>query len=53
MYMMEDVVESVTWKLLEGAEPGGTDSEYLQGWLIKHRDHRKELVLLCDLLLTC
>ena len=37
--MMEDVFESVTWKLLEGADPSGTDLE--GGWILKYGYHRK------------
>ena len=33
--IMDDVVKLVTQKLLGSLGPGGTDSEALQGWLIK------------------
>ena len=41
----EDMVDLVAWKLSGSAEPGGTDSEELQGWLLKLGDHSKTIVL--------
>ena len=41
VYIMEDVVESVIRKLLGITGPRGTDSETLQGWLLKLGDYRK------------
>ena len=41
--MTENVVKSITQKLLGRAGPGCTDSEALQGCVIKVRKHRKTL----------
>ena len=41
----EDAVKSVTQKLLGGSGPGGTDSEALQGWILKLCEARK---ILCN-----
>ena len=40
---MEEVVESVVRKLLGSAGHGEMDLEALQGWLLKHGCHRKQL----------
>ena len=40
--VMEDVVELVVRKLLGGLDPRGTDSEALQGWILKFREERKK-----------
>ena len=42
MDMREDMVEKVAHKLSGRVGPSGTDSESLQGWQIKFRDHRKK-----------
>ena len=34
----DDVVKSVAWKLLESSGPRGTDSEYLQKWILKFEE---------------
>ena len=38
----EDVFELVARKISGSAGPGCTDSEALQGWLLKFRDHSKK-----------
>ena len=43
--MMEDVVKSVAPKLSVGTGSGGTDLEYLQGWLLKFGDHSNTLCI--------
>ena len=45
----EDVVDSIAQKILGSAGPGGTDSEALQGWLLKFGDHIKNFVLVLRL----
>ena len=35
--IMEDAVKSVARKFSEALDPGGTDSEALQGWIFKTR----------------
>ena len=35
--IMEDAVKSVARKISEALDPGGTDSEALQGWIFKTR----------------
>ena len=37
----EDMVNSIAWKLYRSAGTGGTDSEYLQEWLLKFGYHIK------------
>ena len=39
----EDVIKSVAQKILGSSGPGGTDSEYLQGWLLKFGQDSKKL----------
>ena len=41
----EEVVKSVARKPAGGAGPGGTDSEALQGWLLKFGYHSKTLFI--------
>ena len=43
MEIMDDVVESFAWKLLGSLVPIGTDSEALQGCLLKFREESKKL----------
>ena len=43
MGITEDVVKLVACKLSGIACTGGTDSEALQGWLLKFREDRKKL----------
>ena len=40
---MEDSVESVAQKRWGSYGPGGTDSEDLQGWILKFGEYRKRL----------
>ena len=40
------MVELVTWKYLGRSGPSGTDSEALQGWLLKSRDYIKKSIRL-------
>ena len=40
---MEDVVKFVALKLLGSSGPGGTDSESLQGWLLKFGEDSKKI----------
>ena len=46
----EDVVKSVTRKLLGGLIPGVADSEALQGWILKFEVYRKYFALELKLL---
>ena len=46
----EDVVKSVVRKLSGRAGPGGMDSGYLQGWILKFGDHK--IVLVWNILWT-
>ena len=41
--IMEDSVESVAQKCWGSYGPGGTDSEDLQGWILKFGEYRKRL----------
>ena len=43
MYIKEDVVESFMRKNLGSSGAGGTDSEYLQGWILKPEEYTKRL----------
>ena len=45
MNITEDVVKLIARKLLGGAGPGGTDSEALQGLLLKFGDYSKKLCI--------
>ena len=40
---MEEAVKSVAWKVSGSYGPGGTDSESLQGWILKFRGDSKRL----------
>ena len=42
---MKDVVKSVAQKLLGSSVPDGTDSEAIQGWLLKFGDNSKKLCI--------
>ena len=39
----EDVVKSVTWKILRSSVPGGMDPEYLQGLLLNFEEDSKRI----------
>ena len=43
VHIKEEVVESFMRKLSGSSGPGGTDSEALQGWLLKSREDIKRL----------
>ena len=43
LYIMEDAVLLVVWKLSGSKGPNGADSEPLQLWLLKSRDHSKTI----------
>ena len=45
VYITEDVVESAAQKLSGGSGPGYTDSEALQGWLLKFGEGNKKLCI--------
>ena len=46
----KDMVNSVTRKLSGDAEPVSMDLEALQGWLLNFGDHRKNFVLVWNIL---
>ena len=53
VYIVEDVVELVSRKLSESADPCGTYLETLQGWLLKNwRSQQKIFVLVWNILWT-
>ena len=43
VYITEDMAKSVARKLSGSSGPGGTDSEDLQGWILKFGEHSKRL----------
>ena len=48
----EDVIELVMWKRLGSLGPGDTDSEYIQGWILKYGEDSKNSTLVLKVLLT-
>ena len=50
---MEGVVELVAQKLSGSAGPGGTDSDSLQGCLLKFREHSKTLCIRVESFMDC
>ena len=52
MDITEDLVKLVACKISGVLGPGGTDSDALQGWLLKSGENSKKLHIIAEMLLT-